>query len=150
MPGTDITNQSLHSFLLCVCSAAQSCPTLHDPMDCRPPGSSVHAWDFLGKNTGVGYHFLLQGIFLTQESNQHLLPWQVDSLPLRHLESLSKAFEFSTQSFRKLRQLHYSAVAAELCQHRSLFLEESVIFLNCILETSCFSRGTPGRRELGK
>ena len=21
---------------------AQSCPTLHDPMDCRPPGSSIH------------------------------------------------------------------------------------------------------------
>jgi len=21
---------------------AQSCPTLHDPMDCSPPGSSVH------------------------------------------------------------------------------------------------------------
>ena len=20
----------------------QSCPTLHDPMDCSPPGSSVH------------------------------------------------------------------------------------------------------------
>ena len=21
---------------------AQSCPTLHDPMDCSPPGSSIH------------------------------------------------------------------------------------------------------------
>ena len=27
--------------LLCVL-VAQSCPTLHDPMDCSPPGSSVH------------------------------------------------------------------------------------------------------------
>ena len=107
-------------------------------------------WNFPGKNTGVGYHFLLWGIFLTQESNWHLLPWQVDSLPLSHLESLSKAFEFSTQCFRKLLQLHYSAAAAELCQHLSLFLEESVIFLNCILETSSFSRATLGRRELGK
>ena len=26
-------------------------------------------WDFLGKDTGVGYPFLLHGIFLTQESN---------------------------------------------------------------------------------
>ena len=26
----------------CVCSVAQSCPTLCDPMDCSPPGSSVH------------------------------------------------------------------------------------------------------------
>ena len=26
-------------------------------------------WDFSGKNTGVGYHFLLQGILLTQGLN---------------------------------------------------------------------------------
>ncbi|KAB0357453.1 hypothetical protein FD754_001609 [Muntiacus muntjak] len=35
-------------------------------------------------NTGVGCHFLLQGIFLTQGSNPcplHLLHWQADSLP---------------------------------------------------------------------
>ena len=41
-------------------------------------------WNFPGKNTGVGCHFLLQGIFWTQESNLslwHLLHWQVDSLP---------------------------------------------------------------------
>ena len=30
-------------------------------------------WDSPGKNTGAGCHFLLQGIFLTQESNPHLL-----------------------------------------------------------------------------
>jgi len=30
-------------------------------------------WDFPGKNTGVGCHFLLQRIFLTQGSNPHFL-----------------------------------------------------------------------------
>ena len=30
-------------------------------------------WDCPGKNTGVGHHFLLQGIFLTQELNPRLL-----------------------------------------------------------------------------
>ena len=30
-------------------------------------------WDFPDKNTGVGCHFLLQGIFPTQELNRHLL-----------------------------------------------------------------------------
>ena len=30
-------------------------------------------WDFPGKNTGVGCHFLLQGIFPTQELNPSLL-----------------------------------------------------------------------------
>ena len=47
-------------------------------------------WDFLGKNTGVGCHFLLQGIFFTQGSNSsllHLLHWHADSLPLQHLRS---------------------------------------------------------------
>ena len=34
-------------------------------------------WDSLGKNTGVGCYFLLQGIFLTQGSNLHLLLWQI-------------------------------------------------------------------------
>ena len=45
-------------------------------------------WNFPGKNTGVGCHFLLQGIFLTQGLNPCLLRWQVDSLSLRHLGSL--------------------------------------------------------------
>ena len=48
---------------------AQSCLTLCDPMDCRLPG-------FSGKNTGVGCHFLLQEIFLTQGWNLCLLRWQ--------------------------------------------------------------------------
>ena len=48
-------------------------------------------WDFPCKNTGVGPHFLLQGIFPTQRSNLHLLCLlQADSLPLSHLEAPSK------------------------------------------------------------
>ena len=52
-----------------------------DPMDCSLPGSSVHGI-FSGKNTAVGCHFLLQGVFLMQGSNPRLLHWQADSLPL--------------------------------------------------------------------
>ena len=43
---------------------------------------------FPSKNTGVSYHFLLQGIFPTWGSNLHLLHWQGGSLPLSHLGSL--------------------------------------------------------------
>ena len=46
--------------------------------------------DFPGETTGVGCHFLLQGIFLTQGSSLCLLPlrhWQVHSLPPHHLGS---------------------------------------------------------------
>ena len=35
--------QFLNKIPDCVCSVAQSCETLCDPMDCSPPGSSVHA-----------------------------------------------------------------------------------------------------------
>ena len=48
-------------------------------------------WNFPGKNTRVGCHFLLQGIFPTQGSNLYLLHWQEDSFtteqpgkPLNH------------------------------------------------------------------
>ena len=42
---------------------------------------------FPSKHTGLGCHFLLQGIFPTQGSNLHLLHRQVDSLPLIYQES---------------------------------------------------------------
>ena len=50
-----------------------------------PPGHLCASWNFPGKNIGMGCHFLLQRIFLTQGLNPHLLcllHWQVDSLPL--------------------------------------------------------------------
>ena len=37
------------------------------------PSSLLCPWDSPGKNTGVGCHALLQGLFLTQGSNSHLL-----------------------------------------------------------------------------
>ena len=37
------------------------------------PARLLCPWDSLGKNAGVGYHFLLQGFFSTQESNLGLL-----------------------------------------------------------------------------
>ena len=64
---------------LLLLTSAQLCLTLH----CGLSGSSV-PWDFPGKNTGVGSHFLLQGIFPAQGSNPGLLGllhWQADSLP---------------------------------------------------------------------
>ena len=51
--------------VLCLLSA-QSCPALCNSKDCSLPGSSIHE-DSPGKNTGVGCHVLLQGIFPTQE-----------------------------------------------------------------------------------
>ena len=48
------------------------------------PARLLCPWDSPGKNTGVGCHFLLPGIFLAQGWNPHLLHWQANSLPLSH------------------------------------------------------------------
>ena len=65
----DITVQCIPA--CAVYLVVQSSLTLCNPMDYSPPGSSVHE-DSPGKNTGVGCHALLQGIFPTQESNPGL------------------------------------------------------------------------------
>ena len=51
------------------CTWSLSCIWLCDPADCSLPGSSVHSHS-PGKNTGVGCHALLQGIFPTQDRTQ--------------------------------------------------------------------------------
>ena len=40
------------------------------------PTRLLHPWNYSDKNTGVGCHFLLQGIFLTQGSNPSLSHWR--------------------------------------------------------------------------
>ena len=61
---------------------AQLCLTLR-PMDCGLPGSSAHGIS----QTGMGCHFLLQGIFLTQGSNPSLLHCRQILHHLSHQES---------------------------------------------------------------
>ena len=70
------------SYLLLTCSVPQSCPTLWDPMDCRPPGSSVHGilqasileWVAISFSRGSSqprdqnHVFALTGSFFTTES----------------------------------------------------------------------------------
>ena len=66
---------SLFIYYLQVCTCAKSlhlCLILCNPMECSPPGSTVHG-DSPGKNTGVGCHALLQGIFPAQGWNLCLL-----------------------------------------------------------------------------
>ena len=49
------------------------------------PARLLCPWNFPGKNTRVGCHFLLQGIFPTQGLKPRFLwplHWQMDSLPL--------------------------------------------------------------------
>ena len=70
---------------VCVFSVMSNC----NPMDCSPPGSSVHGI-FQVKNTGVGCHFLLLVIFRTKGSNQCLLCLLDLQLGLFNTKSLGK------------------------------------------------------------
>ena len=60
---------------------SQLCPSLCSPMVCSPPGSSIHG---IFQNTGVGCHFLLQGIFPTQGLNLDLPPCRQILYQLSH------------------------------------------------------------------
>ena len=62
---------------------AKSCLTLLRSHGLKPT-RFLCPWNSPGKNTGVGCHFLLQGIFQTQGLNPCHPRWYVDSLPLRH------------------------------------------------------------------
>ena len=81
-------------FLKCVCMCV--CVLIHvrlcNPMDSTSSSRFLRPWDSPGKNTGVGCHFLLQGIFPTHRwhpSLLHLRHWQVDSFPPHCLGSPS-------------------------------------------------------------
>ena len=71
-------------YLFCTsCSVTQSCLTLCEPPDCRPPGSSVHGisqaripeWVAISSSRGSSRLGIKPALL-------HLLHWQADSLPL--------------------------------------------------------------------
>ena len=83
------------------CSIAQSCPTLCGPMDCSPPGSSIHGILQVGIPEWVVISYS-RGIFPTQGLNPgllYLLHRQVDSPLLSHLEALFSMYPMSNYSF---------------------------------------------------
>ena len=97
---------------MCVCSVAQLCPIPCDPMDCSPPGSSIHG--ILQARTETGCHFLLQRIFPSQGLNPRVLCHlrrQGDSLPLHHCTGcvypFKSGFSFSSDTYPGLGLLYH-------------------------------------------
>ena len=75
-PGKN-TGVGCHFLLQCMkvkseSGVAQSCPTLSDPMDCSPPGSSVHGISQVRRLEWVAVSSS-RGIFLAQQWNPCLL-----------------------------------------------------------------------------
>ena len=75
---------SKYILLLLIAKLLQPCPALCDPMDCSPPGSSVHG--FSRQECWRGLPWSPPGIFPSQGSNPCLFLmspyWQAGCLPL--------------------------------------------------------------------
>ena len=111
-----IRSEVLNNFDCCtvLCLVIQSCLTLRNPMDCSPLGSSVHG-DSPGKNTEVGRHAILQGIFPTQGLDPGLLHCRRILYCLSHQRSPRilewAAYPFSRGTFQHRYQTGVSCIA---------------------------------------
>ena len=105
---------------MCVCVCAQLLSQVW--LFATPWTGLLCLWNFPGKNIGVACHFLLQGIFLTQESNPYL--WS-----LLHWQAV-----FTTEPPGKP---HYKMIA------NALYISASYILLNIIFpETNILLRSS--------
>ena len=79
---------NLNIIVVCVCVCVCVCvhSVMSDSLQTQELKSTrlVCLWDFPGKNTGLGYHFLLQGIFPIQGSNPCLIISCIDRQILYH------------------------------------------------------------------
>ena len=97
----------------------QACPTLCDPLDCSPPGSSVHGI-LQAKILDWVATLSSRGIFPTQISNPNLLcllQWQASSLPtippgkpllyMSHVQVFLQAYVFISHIYLGVEFLGY-------------------------------------------
>ena len=111
-----------------LCSVAQLCPALRNPVDCSPPGSSVHRGSS-GKNTGVGCHALLQGIFPTQRSNSGFphSRWILYSLSYQG----SPFFLYLVMVIIIFKIITFQYTMEESCLHSPYFLSFLITIISC-------------------
>ena len=110
--------------------------------------------DCPSKNTGVGCHALLQGIFLTQRSNPcllYLLHWQVGSLSLTPPENSNYFFyqerkinvpppgplPFSSPPSEQVSGCRKQAVSG----HREHRVNYGLVFAGCLQSSQCLAAG---------
>ena len=88
-------------------------------------------WDFLGKSTGVGCHFLLQGIFLTQGSNLGLLHCHAETGRFFFNLELGEGLDHVIISANLIKSSEFARIKNAYPQIRSyLFEEEKMLILD--------------------
>ena len=78
-------NKYSNNYISCCCLVTKSYPTLCNPWTVAH--QAPRPWNFPGKNTGVGCHFLLQEIFPTKTEPSTSCIGRLGSLPLSHQRS---------------------------------------------------------------
>ena len=96
---------------MCACSGASAVS------DSWPPCGLKHVrllcpWDSPDMKTGVGCHALLQGIFLTQGSNLHLLHCKWIFNPLRHICVYTYITELFCVHLKHVSKLYFSILSS--------------------------------------
>ena len=116
-PGFESTQSGSLNLCAVLRLVVQSFLTLCDPMDCSPPGSSVHG-DSPGKNTGVGGHVFLQGNLPNPGTEPRSSMLQVILYCLNHQGSPRMlewaAYLFSRGTSQPRSGIRVSCIAAEL------------------------------------
>ena len=102
-------------------------------MDCSPSGS-FSPWDFPGKNTGVGCHFLLQGIFLMQGSSPCAQLWQVGSLPHSHQGS-PKRHRRHLNEYYWVKEVNIKRLYTKVISLQLIKINEKKKAIYCIIPT---------------
>ena len=103
-------------------------PTLAIPW---PIPHEAHPWASPGKNTGMGCHFLLQGIFLTQELNPGLPHCRQTLYHLSHQGSLKRTRKDKGKNGGSERLL-FGAAKSQQMVTAAMKLTDT-----CSLEESC-------------
>ena len=108
---------------VCVRSVSQQCLTLFDPIDCSPPGSSVHGI-FQARIVGQFAISYSRGSSRPRDQTQvsWLLHWQVNPSPLSHLGS-PRSMNTSGRSFKNDFSFTFPATSSSFISFN--------IYLNC-------------------
>ena len=120
---------------------AQSCPTLWGPMDCSPPGFSVHG-DSPGKNTGVDCHALLQG-----KKAEH---WRTDDFELWFWRRLLRAPWTARSNKSILKEINPECSLEGLVLKLKLQYFGHLMWRTDSLEKTLMLGKTEGRRKRGQ
>ena len=124
---------------MCVCSAARSCPTRFDPMDCGPPGSS--AQEFPRQEHWNGFPFPPPGDLPDPEIELHLLHllhWKAASSPLCYLGS---PCQITIKVSKRILPTHFTPISS---RSRDKELAEQPRFRACLMLNSSDPSSLPG------